>query len=264
MSAPKVVILCGGLGTRLREETEFKPKPLVEIGGRPILWHIMKGYAHFGFREFVLCLGYRGHMIKEYFLSYEYMNTDFLLDLGTNERRALRPNHGGEDWRITFADTGLETNTGGRIKRIQQYIDTDYFFATYGDGVSDVDIRALEAFFLTKGKIAVITGLHPWSKYGRVDVGADEIVKGFAEKPQLKDVTNGGFFVFSRRIFDYLDGNSVLEREPFERLAKDQEMALYKHDGFWHAMDTYKDYLDLNRMWSSGAAPWRVWDREGA
>jgi glucose-1-phosphate cytidylyltransferase len=261
MSNPKVVILCGGLGTRLREETEFKPKPLVEIGGRPILWHIMKGYAHHGYRDFILCLGYRGHMIKEYFLSYECMNHDFLLDLRTNERRVLRRNHGDDDWRIIFADTGHETNTGGRIQRIRQYIDTDYFFATYGDGVSDVDIRDLEAFFLARGRTAVITGLHPWSKYGRVDVGVDGIVTGFAEKPQLRDVINGGFFVFSRRVFDYLDADCVLEREPFERLAKDQEIALYKHDGFWHAMDTYKDYLELNRMWNSGSPPWRVWDR---
>jgi glucose-1-phosphate cytidylyltransferase len=250
------------LGTRLREETEFKPKPLVEIGGRPILWHIMKGYAHFGFRDFILCLGYRGHMIKEYFLSYEYMQGDFLLDLGTNERRLLQRNH-DDDWRIIFADTGMETNTGGRIQRIRGYIDTDYFFATYGDGVSDVDIRALEAFFLAKGKAAVITGLHPWSKYGRVDVGKDGLVTGFAEKPQLRDVINGGFFVFGRRVFEYLDDNCVLEREPFERLAKDQEIALYKHDGFWHAMDTYKDYLELNKMWSSGSPPWRIWDRVG-
>jgi len=264
MSSPKVVILCGGLGTRLREETEFKPKPLVEIGGRPILWHIMKGYAHYGFRDFILCLGYRGQMVKEYFLSHEYMDHDFLLDLRTNERQVLQRNADDEDWRIVFADTGLETNTGGRIKRIQRYIDTEYFFATYGDGVSDVDIRRLEAFFLEKGKAAVITGLHPWSKYGRVDVGADGSVMGFAEKPQLMDVINGGFFVFSRRVFDYLDEDCILEREPFERLAKDREMALYKHEGFWHAMDTYKDYLELNRMWSSGQAPWRVWDRQGA
>jgi glucose-1-phosphate cytidylyltransferase len=232
----KVVILCGGKGTRLREETEYRPKPLVDIGGRPILWHIMMGYASFGFDEFVLCLGYKGEMIKEYFGADEFSG-----------------------WKITFADTGEETNTGGRVKRVEPYVDGERFLCTYGDGVSDVDIRALVAFADKKKKIAVMTGVHPWSKYGQLKVDDDCIVEEFIEKPKLHDYINGGFFVFDRRLFDYLDDDCVLEHAPFERLAAEREIALYKHEGFWHSMDTYKDYEELNAYAEQGPLPWRTW-----
>jgi glucose-1-phosphate cytidylyltransferase len=254
----KVVILCGGKGTRLREETEFMPKPLVEICGRPILWHIMKGYASFGLNEFVLCLGHKGEMIKDYFLHYDVRDSDFELDLLAGQRRHLKSANGVEDWKITFAETGEETNTGGRIKRIEPYVDGDHFMATYGDGVSNVDIGALERFFLDKKKIAVITGVHPWSKYGQFKVDENGTVIDFVEKPKLADLINGGFFVFDRRIFDYLDDDSVLEREPFERLARAGEIAMHSHEGFWHSMDTYKDFEELNGP-DFAHMPWKTW-----
>jgi glucose-1-phosphate cytidylyltransferase len=254
----KVVILCGGKGTRLREETEFKPKALVEVCGRPILWHIMKGYASFGYNEFVLCLGYKGGAIKQYFERYRTEDADYELDLGAGERRMLRSRDDCEDWKITFAETGAETQTGRRIKLAQPYVDGDAFFCTYGDGVANVDVTALERFYRDKGKIAVITGVHPWSKYGQLAVDDECIVERFIEKPRLADYINGGFFVFSTRIFDYIDGDVMLERAPFERLAEVREIALYKHDGFWAAMDTYKDMEELNGYAYEGA-PWRTW-----
>jgi len=233
---PKVVILCGGFGTRLREETEAKPKPLVEIGGRPILWHIMKIYAHHGFNEFVLCLGYRGEMIREYF-----------------------EKNNSENWDMIFADTGLETNTGGRIKRIEKYIETENFLATYGDGVSSVDLRALFSFHLGHRRIATITCVHPYSKYGEVSLNAEGLVTQFVEKPVLKDYINGGFHAYKREFFDYLGENDVLEHEPFAKLVRERQMMGFMHDGFWHAMDTWRDREDLNALWAKGNAPWKVW-----
>ena len=259
MEKYKVVILCGGMGTRLREETEFKPKPLVHIGNMPILWHIMKHYSHYGYKDFVLCLGYKGEMIKEDFLNYEWMSNDFTLNLGEGKEKLVNHTNTVEDWNITFAGTGDNTDTGGRIKRIEKYITEDNFLVTYGDGVSDVDINQLVAFHKQKNKIGVITGVHPWSKYGTVHRDENDIINKFKEKPILKDLINGGFFVFKKQIFDYLDDNCILEKEPFEKLAEERQLALFKHDGFWHCMDTYKDALDLNKIWESRKAPWRIW-----
>ncbi|RLG20150.1 glucose-1-phosphate cytidylyltransferase [Candidatus Micrarchaeota archaeon] len=233
---PKVVILCGGMGTRLREETEVRPKPLVEIGQKPILWHIMKLYAHHKFTNFVLCLGYKGNMIMDYFKK----NND-------------------EGWIIEYADTGEKTNTGERIKRIEKYIDEENFLATYGDGVSTVDLRALYEFHLKHNKIATITCVHPYSKYGQVEISTDASVKQFIEKPVLRDYINGGFHVYKREFFDYLGENDVLEHAPFSKLVEKSEMMAFKHEGFWHSMDTWRDKQELNAMWKSGKAPWKVW-----
>lgn len=258
----KIVILCGGIGTRLREETEFRPKPLVEIGGRPILWHIMKLFAHHGFRDFVLCLGYRGNMIKEYFLNYEAMNNDFTICLGRQQRVNYHDEHREQDFHVTLAETGLETATGGRVKKIEKYVgDDDTFMVTYGDGVADVDVRALVDFHQSHGKLATVTMIRPYSRFGVVDVGDHGEVKSFAEKPQLMDWASAGFFVFNRRIFDLLpDDASVLEREPLEQLAREGELMAYRHEGFFFAMDTYREYSYLNDLWAGGQAPWKVWE----
>lgn len=260
-NTPKVVILCGGQGTRLREETEYKPKPLVEIGGKPILWHIMKHYAHYGLNDFILCLGYKGEQIKEYFLNYKFFVSDFSMDLRTGEKSYLVNNADLEDWQINFIYTGLETMTGSRIKKVLPYIKTDYFFATYGDGVSDVNLNDLKEFYLKSGKIAVLTGVHPWSKYGQIRINDENSVTHFIEKPRLTDFINGGYFVFNRKIFDYLPegDNCILEREPFDNLASDGQIGMFKHKGFWHCMDTYKDYEDLNNLWQPGKRPWEIW-----
>jgi len=258
-----IVILCGGRGTRLYEETEYKPKPLVEIGGKPILWHIMKGYSHYGFNNFILCLGYKGKAIKEYFLNYEYMSNDFILNIKSKEYRQLNSQAATdtEDWNIIFADTGKDTNTGGRIKRIEKYIDTDIFFATYGDGISDINIKRLLDFHIKHNKIATITGFHPRSKYGQFKMEKNGHIISFQEKPKLKDLINGGFFVFQKEFFKYLGEDCVLEREPFEKTVKDKQMVMYKHEGFWFAVDTYKDYLEINAMFNNNFTPWMVWKK---
>ncbi len=259
--SPKVVILCGGQGTRLREETEYRPKPLVDVGGRPILWHIMKRYAHYGLRDFVLCLGYRGQMIKEYFLNYEAMNNDFTICLGQQNRVLYHGAHGEQDFRVTLADTGLDAMTGGRVKHIERHIGGDTFMVTYGDGVADVDLHSLLAFHHSHGRLATVTAVHPVSRFGVLDVTSGDKVASFAEKPQADGWTNAGFFVFNRRVFDYLwPGDCVLEREPLERLARDGQLMAYRHNGFFFAMDTYREYQYLNELWASGQAPWKVWE----
>lgn len=255
---PKVVILCGGKGTRLREETETKPKPLLSIGNYPILWHIMKHYSNYGFNDFILCLGYKGDLIKEYFLNYQNRRWDIQLNLKEGKKSLLQGDNQIENWNITFAHTGVETNTGGRIKRIENYIGGEYFFLTYGDGLSDVNLRKLEEYFLLKGKTGVITGIRPQSKYGVISVGDDNIITGFKEKPMLNDHINGGFCVFHKNIFNFLEDNCVLEQEVFEKLTSERELAMYKHEGFWKCMDTYKDFLELNKMWEQGDTPWKV------
>ena len=256
----KVVILCGGQGMRLREETEYRPKPLLEIGGRPILWHIMKIYAEAGFRDFVLCLGYRGQMIKEYFLNYEAMNNDFTICLGRQQRIAYHNAHAEQDFNVTMADTGLETMTGGRVSIVKKYIDDDNFMVTYGDGVADLDVRAVFDFHMSHGRVATVTSVRPTSRFGILDLSDKGEVRGFVEKPQLDGWANAGFLVFNRRIFDYLGGeNCILEREPLERLAREGELLAYRHEGFFYAMDTYREYLYLNDLWTSGRAPWRIW-----
>ncbi|MDA1303399.1 MAG: glucose-1-phosphate cytidylyltransferase [Nitrospirae bacterium] len=261
-SQPKVVILCGGMGTRLREETEFRPKPLVEIGGRPILWHIMKSYAHYGFKNFVLCLGYKGELIKDYFLNYEAMNNDFTISLGNPNKIKIHGNHSENGWTVTLSDTGTTAMTGARIKRIEQFIDGDEFFATYGDGVADIRIDELLEFHRTHGKIATVTGVCPPSRFGEL-IEVENQVVDFREKPvQPKGHINGGFFVFSRRVFEYLssEDNCVLEKEPLEQLSKDGELLMYSHNGYWQCMDTYRDQQALNEAWMKKSSPWKVWE----
>lgn len=256
----RVMILCGGLGTRMREETEFRPKPLVEVGGRPILWHIMKFYAHYGFRDFVLCLGYRGNMIKEYFLNYEAMNNDFTICLGRQHRVTYHDAHKEQDFRVTLADTGLETMTGGRVMRAGKYIDDDTFMVTYGDGVSDVNVAALLDFHRAHGRLATITTVRPVSRFGVLEMDGGGRVLNFAEKPQLDGWASAGFFVFDRRVLDYLTGDDcVLEQEPLERLAREGQLMAFRHEGFFFAMDTYREYKYLNDLWAGGAAHWKVW-----
>ena len=263
MVSPKemdVAILCGGLGTRLREETEFKPKPMVEIGGNPILWHIMKYYRHFGSRNFVLCLGYRGDVIRDYFLNYRHNNSDIAVDLRSDSVETLS-NRLAEDWRVVLADTGVETLTGSRIKAGIPYLSGDTFFATYGDGVTDVDLDRLLAHHRNAGKLATVTAVHPSSRYGELAIDGD-LVRSFREKPQVADGwINGGFFVFEREAFNTIrpDTNVSLEVGLLEQLANNGELAVYRHDGFWQCMDTYREMLLLNEMWDGGRAPWQIW-----
>lgn len=253
-----LVILCGGLGTRLREETEYKPKPMVEIGGKPILWHIMKYYAHFGFRRFILCLGYKGNVIKEYFLNYEAMSNDFTINLGKSNHLTYESNHPEQNFSITLVDTGLTTMTGGRVKRIEKYIDTETFMVTYGDGLSNVNINDLVAFHQEHGKLATLTAARPPSRYGILELTERNQVNQFREKVQTEWI-NGGFLIFNRRVFDYLDSNCILESEPMEKLAAEKKLMAFRHEGFWIGMDTYREYEMLNKMWDKGNAPWKLW-----
>jgi glucose-1-phosphate cytidylyltransferase len=263
VSAPGIqtVILCGGLGTRLREETEVRPKPMVEVGGRPILWHIMKTYAVYGFTDFVICLGYKGDRIKEYFLNYEAMNNDFTVELGRRESITIHHGHQENGWKVTLADTGYNTMTGGRIKRAAPYLTGDRFMLTYGDGLSNVNLSDLLAFHRAQGTLATVTGVHPASRFGELLVSGER-VRQFSEKPQTHDgIINGGYFVFERGAMDYLsdDPACTLEKEPLERLAADGQLSVYRHDGFWQCMDTYRDYQLLNQLWESGGAAWKQW-----
>ncbi len=257
----KVAILCGGLGTRLREETEFRPKPMVEIGGRPILWHIMKMYAQHGFRDFVLCLGYRGNIIKEYFLNYEAMNNDFTMCLGQRSQIKYHGLHTEQNFNVTLADTGQDTQTGGRVRRIHKYIDSDTFLLTYGDGLSDVNIAELIQFHKSHGKLATVTTVSPVSRYGMLELGSEGQVVKFAEKPRVEGWMSTGFFVLNREVFDYLGGDEcIFEREPLERIANDGQLMAYRHNGFFYAMDTFREYQYLNDLWARGVAPWKNWD----
>jgi glucose-1-phosphate cytidylyltransferase len=253
-----VVILCGGMGTRLREETEYKPKPMVEVGGRPVLWHIMKMYARYGFIDFILCLGYKGSVIKEYFLSYEMMCNDCTVQLGQKNRITYQSNHKEQDFNITLVDTGLHTMTGGRIKRIEPYIRSNKLMVTYGDGLADVDVSEIVKFHDAHGKVATLTATMPPSRFGILDLGDQGRVDHFREKVSTEWI-NGGFFVFDRKIFDYLDTECILEKNPMEQLAQEGQLMAYRHDGFWIGMDTYREYEMLNKMWDNGEAPWKVW-----
>lgn len=257
----KVVILCGGQGTRLREETEYRPKPMVDIGGRPIVWHIMKSYAHFGHAHFILCLGYKGNVIKEYFLNYEAMNSDITMTLGQLRAIAYHDQHREQDFTVTLADTGQDTMTGGRLNRVRKYIKDDLFMVTYGDGLANVDIDRLLDFHHGHGKKATLTTVRPTSRYGVIGLDRRGGVEKFNEKPVLDSWINAGFFVFHRSVFDYLDGGDecVLERKPLERLAADGQLMAYRHEGFFYAMDTYREYQYLNELWNSKEAPWKVW-----
>ncbi|HWB83422.1 MAG TPA: glucose-1-phosphate cytidylyltransferase [Bryobacteraceae bacterium] len=258
----KVVILCGGLGTRLREETEFRPKPMVEVGGRPILWHIMKTYAHHGFRDFVLCLGYRGNSIKEYFLNYEAMNNDFTIGLGQKSQIRYHGQHDEQGFSVTLADTGLNCMTGGRIRKIQKYIDGNTFMLTYGDGVSDVNMRELLEFHKSHGRLATVTTVPPVPRSGMIELDEDRVGK-FVEKPQSDGWISAGFFVLDREVFSYLnDDECVFEREPLERLAAEGQLMAYRHNGYFFMMDTYREYQHLNELWNRDAAPWKIWQDE--
>lgn len=270
ISQMPVVILCGGLGTRLAEETETKPKPLVEIGGRPILWHIMKHYAHYGFKNFVLCLGYKGGQIRDYFLNYQLSSQDLRVSFGEHpELELLGPRDELEDWTITLADTGNSAMTGSRVKRIEKYIKDEHFMLTYGDGVCDVDIAKLAQFHLEHGKLGTVTGVRPPSRFGELVLdprqGSEGLVRHFAEKPKgassLSGFINGGFFVFSKKFFKYLSeaDDCVLERKPLERLSRDRQLMMFQHPGFWQCMDTMRDVTLLRDLWNSHEAPWRVW-----
>jgi glucose-1-phosphate cytidylyltransferase len=262
----KVVILCGGQGTRLREETEFRPKPLVEIAGRPILWHIMRIYAYYGYKEFILCLGYKGWLIKEYFLNYKAYNNDFTLQLGFDRAIEYHTAENGrnghaEDWRITFADTGLNTMTGGRVKQIARHIQDDEFLLTYGDGVADINIADLVKFHRSHGKIGTVTAVSTPGRFGELGVTSSLEVQRFSEKPSGASNISGGFFVFNRNFFDYLpdDATSVMEKGPLEQLSSDGQLMAYRHTGFWQAMDTYREFEYLNDLWKKGEAPWKAW-----
>jgi glucose-1-phosphate cytidylyltransferase len=261
----KVVILCGGQGTRLREETEYKPKPMVKVGTKPILWHIMKLYSHFKLYEFVLCLGYKGDVIKEYFHNYEIMNNDFRINLGSKKNTVFLNDYEEKNWDIILANTGMNAMTGARVKCVEKYINEDFFLVTYGDAVADVNIDELIKFHKRKGKIATLTGIRPTAKYGMLETQQDTIIN-FNEKPRLTDYVSGGFFVFEKEIFNYLNPNDncVLESIPLETLAKENQLSIYRHDGFWQCMDTYRDFELLNSMYKSGNTPWMIWEKEDA
>jgi glucose-1-phosphate cytidylyltransferase len=257
----KVVILCGGLGTRLREETEFRPKPMVPVGDQPILWHIMKIYAHYGHKDFVLCLGYKGEIIKEYFRNYHWNTSDVTLRLGARPQIKYHNQHAEEDWSVTLVDTGQSTMTGGRIKRALRFIEDDTFLLTYGDGVINSDINHSIAFHQEHKKIVTITAVKPIGRFGDIDINNNYTVTAFREKPEKEvGLINGGFFVMNKRIGEYLtDDNCVLEQVPMNRLAAEGEISAFVHTGFWQCMDTYREQQLLTNMWNSGAAPWKVW-----
>ena len=257
----KVVILCGGAGTRLREETEFRPKPMVNIGPYPILWHIMKYYSQFGCKEFVLALGYKGDMIKNYFCHYELMNNDVTIELGQPEKTCIHYAHDEAGWKITLADTGEKSLKGARLKKVEKYIVGDTFMMTYGDGIADVDIGKLLAFHEAHGKLATVTGINIASRFGELKVDGDS-VETFSEKPQDgKGFINGGFFVFNRKILDYLTTDDLCDLEvgPLEQIAGEGQLMVYKHRGFWACMDTLRDMEYLNRLWANGMARWKIW-----
>jgi glucose-1-phosphate cytidylyltransferase len=255
----KVAILAGGVGTRLAEETEIKPKPMVEIGGRPILWHIMMHYSHYGFGDFVIALGYKGEVIKKYMVDYCSLNSNLTVNLRTGDVTI----HDGykPDWTVQLVDTGIPTLTGGRIKRLAPYLKEGTFMLTWGDGVSDINLRDLLAFHSSHGKLATLTAVRPTARFGHLDLDGN-VVKEFSEKPQTREGwINGAFFVLEPGVFDYIDGDRTQwEREPLERLAKDGQLMAYKHDSFWQCMDTLRDKHLLEELWQRGSAPWKIWE----
>lgn len=257
----KVIILCGGVGTRLKEETEFKPKPMVYVGNKPIIWHIMKTYAMYGYNEFILALGYKADYIKEFFLNQKAFTTDFTLNTWNHKTTYHLENRNDADpFKITFVDTGLDTLPGERILRCQQYIPErdKYFMVTYGDGVSDIDIDDLVRFHKKQKTLGTISGVHPRSKFGMVNVDKHNLVHSFQEKPVLTDYVNGGYMVFDRKFFSYLR-NGEMEHEGLKRLAAEKQLSLYKHEGFWFAVDTHKELDDLIAIWNAGDPPWKKW-----
>jgi glucose-1-phosphate cytidylyltransferase len=256
----QVVIFCGGLGTRLREETEYRPKPMVPIGERPILWHIMKLYAQHGHKDFILCLGYKGEVIKEYFRNYQWNTSDVTLKLGAKPQIKYHSTHDEEDWTVTLVDTGLNTMTGGRLKRALRFVQDDDFLVTYGDGVTDSNINATVAFHRAQKKTVTITCVQPAGRFGDLHIEG-ESVSAFREKPEKENgYINGGFFVMNKRVGEYLpDDACVLEQEPLNRLAQEGQIAAYMHGGFWQCMDTFREQQLLTKLWTGGNAPWKTW-----
>lgn len=255
----KAVILAGGMGTRLREETEYRPKPMVEVGGRPILWHIMKSLSSQGINDFVICLGYKGDQIKDYFLNYESRINDLTIALGKNGTVVQHSKSVEENWNITLADTGLTTMTGGRINRIKKYVNNEKFLCTYGDGLADINLELLLKFHNSHGLGATVTAVRPTNRFGALQINETETVTEFAEKPKTEKWVNGGYFIFEPLIFEYLDDECILEKEPLEKIAKSGQLKAYKHDGFWQPMDTYRESQELNELWNTGKAPWKKW-----
>ncbi|KQY49721.1 glucose-1-phosphate cytidylyltransferase [Lysobacter sp. Root494] len=255
----KAVILAGGLGTRISEETIVRPKPMIEIGGKPVLWHLLKAYSHHGINDFIICLGYKGYMVKEYFANYFLHTSDVTFDLARNQMD-VHHRH-AEPWRVTLVDTGEETQTGGRLKRVAEFLDGETFCFTYGDGLSDVDIGSEIAFHRERGAFATVCAVQPPGRFGALDIEGNRITR-FTEKPQGDGTwINGGFFVLQPEVLAYIDNDeSIWEREPLERLARDGQLSAYTHNGFWHPMDTLRDKNKLEELWQSGSAPWKVWD----
>ena len=255
----KVVILAGGLGTRISEESHLKPKPMIGIGDRPILWHIMKIYSHYGFNDFIICLGYKQYIVKEFFAGYYMHTSDVTFDLKNNEMTVQK--NTSEPWRVTLVDTGLNTMTGGRIKRVQEYIGNEPFMLTYGDGVADIDIDKLLKFHKSHGKIGTLTAINIDQRFGVLDIAENGNVSAFREKKASdKSVINGGFMVMNPEIFDYIDGDdTVFEKSPLEEIAKQGQLMAYSHNGFWQCMDTQRDKQLLEKLWESGNAPWKLW-----
>lgn len=256
----KVVILAGGFGTRLSEETDIKPKPMIEIGEKPILWHIIKIYSYYGFNDFIICLGYKGYIIKEYFSNYFLHQSDVTMDLEKNSMEILQSK--AEPWKITLVDTGLNTMTGGRIKRVQKYINNETFMLTYGDGVGNINIKGLLEFHKKHNKFATITAVQPPGRFGALNLDNQDNVLSFQEKPKGDNAwINGGFFVLEPKIFDYIEGDGTWwEREPMDRLAREWQISAFLHRGFWHPMDTLRDKNYLEQLWQSGQAPWKIWE----
>jgi glucose-1-phosphate cytidylyltransferase len=255
----KAILLAGGLGTRMREETEFRPKPMVEVGGRPVLWHIMKNLAHFGITDFIIATGYKSDMIKEYFLNYEARNNDFTIKLGRRDSLTFHGAHGEAHWTVTVAYTGETTMTGGRVYRAAKYLDGEPFLVTYGDGLADVDVDDLRSTHTQSGCLATVTTVQPLSRFGVMDVGPESKVVSFSEKPKLEGWINIGFFIMEPDALAYLNNECVLEEEPLARLAASGELSAYRHSGFWQPMDTYRESRMLNDLWDSGRAPWKIW-----
>ena len=258
----KVVLLAGGFGSRISEESHLKPKPMIEIGGMPILWHIMKTYSMYGFNEFIICAGYKQHVIKEYFADYYLHMSDITFDFENNNDIIIH-NNVAEPWKVTIVDTGLSTLTGGRVKRIQKYVGDEEFMLTYGDAVSDVNIADLVEFHKKQGKLATLTAVQPGGRFGTLDISDKGIIKKFAEKTKESGGwINAGFMVLSPKVFDLIEGDkTIFERYPLEKLSADGQLSAYKHKGFWQCMDTLKEKMYLEELWDSGNAPWKVWDK---
>jgi glucose-1-phosphate cytidylyltransferase len=255
----KAVLLAGGLGTRMREETEYRPKPMVEVGGKPVLWHIMKLLSKQGINEFVICTGYKSEQIKDYFLNYNTSNADFTVNLGKSGSVVFHGLHEEQDWQVTVADTGATTNTGGRLKAVEKHLEGEDFLCTYGDGLANVDLGALMKFHVSHGRTATVTTSRPSSRFGLVETDAQGLVTSFREKPVLDEWVNIGYFVFGQSIFQLLNQDSVLEERPLDELARNGQLGAFRHNGFWQPMDTYREARYLNSLWDSGSPPWKIW-----